>query len=170
MIRYQSVDEIPDEAIVSAFEHAPSIQFSARAINYLDYRYIGIGDLGLWLPARRALSVLGITPQMLRPAFNPQVRFRHHRRFPALGDFFGFNPIMTVRVQVELPEVISDYSELGSFGLNGPGFGQLARIINKPVEVWRQDGGSGVHRYLRTHLTTGEMFRDPLYFSSGSKS
>lgn len=157
--RYESAEEIPDEAIVSAYEHVDFIKFSVVENNFLSNRKISIGDLGFWLPAVRVLDVLGFSPQVLRPAFNPQRRFQLSRSLQGI-------PSVATPYEVELPETVTEYNQLGSLRLEGNDFGQLARIVGKPVELWLQfDEDGSMLRYLRTHLENGLVVVDPFYFS-----
>ncbi|MDI6883346.1 MAG: hypothetical protein QMC93_02640 [Patescibacteria group bacterium] len=152
--------KIPDEAIKAAFASASLVRFSARPFNYIGYRSITFGDLGWWLPLTRVLPLLGITPQMLRPIFNPQQKVVK-RRFPFNLRWFGLNKNRYRIRKVELPENIKTYEQLGSFPLtdNKP-FQELARLFGKSVEVLREDGGGGGHYYLFTVHPSGEIRGD----------
>jgi hypothetical protein len=129
MQEYGWPDEIPDEAIKKAFAEADVIKFSARPFNRVKYRAIAFGDLGWWLPLARVLPLIDITPEMLKPVFNLSL------------------------------EVVETYEQLGSFPLNGGAFCELAKVLGKSIEVWREDGGTGDHYHLFTALPSGKIIQ-----------
>src|SRR3989344_2509941 len=166
---YNRSGEIPDEAIKEQFRVAREVDFSARPFNSILYRSIAFGDLGWWLPLTRVLPLIGITPQMLRPVFSPRLvvedkveMVRVKRLFPLnLFEAFGFlekkyeKKIEEQIKEIELPEIIETYEELGTFPLSRKPFQELARIFGKPVNVWREDGSTGDHQYLVTVYSFG---------------
>lgn len=154
--KYDWPDEIPDEAIKEAFANVNSVSFSARPFNHIPYRSIALGDLGWWLPLRRVLPLIGITPQMLRPVFNPQLKMVK-RRFPFNLSWFELNKNRYKFVEVELPANIDTYEQLGDFPFADKPFQELARILGKSVEVLREDGGTGDHHHLFTVHPSGEI-------------
>lgn len=154
--KYDWPDKISDEAIKEAFASANSVSFSARGFNYIQYRSVAFGDLGWWLPLTRVLPLIGITPQALRPVFNPQRKLAK-RRFPFNLSWFGLNRDRYRIVKVELPEHIGSYKQLGNFPLTDKPFQVLARIFRKSVEVLREDGGTGYHYPLFTVHPSGEI-------------
>ncbi len=156
--KYNGLDKILDEDIKQAFASANSVRFSAKPLNYISYRFIAFGDLGWWLPLMRVLSLVGITPQMLRPVFNPQTE-TVKRRFPFNLSWFGKNKNRFKIAEVELPKNIRTYGELGNFPLAEKPFQKLARILGKPVEVLREDGSTGEHYPLFTAYPSGEIIR-----------
>lgn len=154
--KYDWPDKIPDEAIEEAFASASLVSFSARRFNHIPYRSVAFGDIGWWLPLTRVLPLIGITPQMLRPVFNPQWKVVK-RRFPFNLSWFGLNKNRYKTVDVELPETIETYKELGEFPLTDKPFQELARIFGKSVEVLREDGSTGEHYPLFTAHPSGEI-------------
>lgn len=168
--KYDHPDKISDEAIREAFASADSVSFSARRFNYIRYRDIAFGDIGWWLPLRRVLPLIGITPQMLRPVFNPQrriaetkVKVEVKRPFPLnLLEWLGLGKKYQYKTQheveeVELPENIGSYEQLGCFVLSDKPFQELASILGKSVKVLREDGGTGEHYHLFTAHPSGEI-------------
>jgi len=154
--KYDWPDEIPDNAIVEQFSSSDEVSFSARRFNYISYRNIAFGDLGWWLPLTRVLPLIGITPQMLRPVFNPQ-RKCVKRKFPFNLSLFGLNKNRYRTVEVELPETIETYEQLGNFPLSEKPFRDLAQILEKSVKVFRESGGTGDHHFLFTAHPSREI-------------
>ena len=169
--KYDWPDKIPDEAIIEQFVSANEVSFSARRFNCIPYRSIAFGDLDWWLPLTRVLPLIGITPQMLRPVFNPRrvlekkvERVQVKRSFPLnLVEAFGFikkkyedKTDYQVK-EVELPETIETYDQLGDFPLSDKPFQELARVLGKSVKVWREDGGTGEYPLLFTAHPSGEI-------------
>ena len=152
--KYDWPDKIPDEAIREQFASSSEVSFSARRFNHIPYRSVAFGDLGWWLPLTRVLPLIGITPQALRPVFNPPQRKLVKRQFPFNLSWFGLNKN---RFKVELPEHIESYEQLGSFPLAYQPFQEMARIFGKSVEVLREDGGTGDHYPLFTVHPSGEI-------------
>lgn len=171
MKKYDRPDKIPDETIREQFARSTNVKFSARRFNDILHRSITFGNLGWWLPLTRALPLIGITPQMLRPVFNPRrimekkiEKVRVKRPFPL--NFFevvGFlqkkyeNKIDYQINDVELPTTINAYEQLGDFPLSEKPFQELARILGKSVMVLREDGGTGDHHLLFTAHPSGEI-------------
>jgi len=169
--KYDWPDQIPDETIIEAFANADSVSFSARRFNFIQDRSIAFGDLGWWLPLTRVLPLIGITPQMLRPVFNPRrvvekkvERVQVKRSFPLnLVEAIGFlnkkyeDKTDYQAKEVDLPEVIETYEQLGGFPLTHTPFQELARILGKSVEVLREDGATGDHYHLFTAHPSGEI-------------
>src|SRR3989344_7411896 len=153
---YNRSGEIPDEAIKEQFRVAREVDFSARPFNSILYRSIAFGDLGWWLPLTRVLPLIGITPQMLRPVFNPQ-RKCVKRKFPFNLSLFGLNKNRYRTVEVELPETIETYEQLGNFPLSEKPFRDLAQILEKSVKVFRESGGTGDHHFLFTAHPSREI-------------
>lgn len=156
MQKYKNPEDITPDAIKRQFAKATEVSFSARAFNHIPYRNIAFGDLGWWLPLTRVLPLVGITPQMLRPVFNPQKRLGE-RHFPLNRSWFGLNKRMHTVVSVELPATIETYGDLGYFPLSHKPFQELARILGKSVRVLREDGGTGEHYPLFTVHPSGEI-------------
>jgi hypothetical protein len=156
--KYDWPTKITDETIKDAFSNADSVSLSVRHSNYISYRFIAFGDLGWWLPLMRVLPLIGITPQILRPVFNPQWK-TVKRRFPLNHKWFGLNKKTVKTVEIELPEVIETYEQLGSFPLAEKPFQELARILGKSVEVMREDGSTGEHHHLFTVRPFGEIIK-----------
>jgi hypothetical protein len=154
--KYDRQDKIPDEAIKEQFAGTDEVSFSARGFNHIPYRSIAFGDLGWWLPLTRVLPLIGITPQMLRPVFNPQ-RKVVKRHFPFNLSWFGLNKNRYKSVGVELPPTIETYEQLGNFPLSDKPFRELARVLGKSVKVLREDGGTGNHSLLFTARPSGEI-------------
>lgn len=154
--KYDRPDEIPDEAIKEQFAKSNEVSFSARPFNRIPYRSIAFGNLGRWLPLMRVLPLIGITPQMLRPVFNPQ-RKLVKRRFPFNLSWFGLNKKRHKLAEVELPITIENYEQLGNFLLSDKPFQELARILGKSVKVWREDGKTRDHYLLFTAYPSGEI-------------
>ena len=155
--KYDCPEEIPDQAIKEAFASANSVKFSARAYNYIPYRSIAFGDLGWWLPLTRVLPLVGMTPQTLRPIFDHPRQRRVRRQFPFNLGWFGLNSNRYKTIDVELPEHIENYDQLGDFLLHDKPFQEMARIFGKSVEVLREDGGTGAHYPLFTASPSGEI-------------
>lgn len=153
---YEWPDKIPDAAIKEEFANATMVRFSAKRFNFIPYRSIAFGDLGWWLPLKRVLPLIGITPQMLRPMFSPQ-RETVKRRFPFNLKWFGFNKQTYKTIEVELPPMVETYEELGEVRVEGARFVQFAQILGKPVEVLREDGYSGEHYPVFTAYPSGEV-------------
>lgn len=130
--KYDWPDKISDEAITEAFANAEIVSFSARRFNSVQFRAIGLEGLEWWLPLVRVLPLVGITPQMLRPVFN-------------------------LLAEVELPEEIESYEQLGNFPLTEEHFLKLAKVLGKSVVVMREDGTTGGHYYLFTAHPSGEI-------------
>jgi len=159
MKNYSWPDQIADKAIIDEFEKTTTVMFSARPYNYVAYRSIAIGDLGWWLPLMRVLPLLGITPQMLRPVFNPlqiieekSEKVLIKRSFPfSLFEKFGiikkkYEDKKEHQVkEVDLPEIVENYEQLGGFPLTEERFKKLSIILGKSVEVLKEDGGTGEH-------------------------
>lgn len=171
MQKYDWPDKIPNEAIREQFAGTSEVSFSARRFNHIPYRSIAFGDLGWWLPLTRVLPLIGITPQMLRPVFNPRrvvekkvERVQVKRSFPLnLVEAVGFlkkkyedKTDYQVK-EVDLPEVIESYEQLGDFSLSDKPFQELARVLGKSVKVLREDGGTGDHYLLFTAHPSGEI-------------
>lgn len=76
--------EITDAAIQTAFRLAAVIDFSARPFNTIRYRSIAFGNLGWWIPLKRVLPLIGVTPPMLREVFH---RGEPAETYEALGSF-----------------------------------------------------------------------------------
>lgn len=171
MQKYDLPDQIPDEAIREQFAGASEVSFSARRFNHIPYRSIAFGDLGWWLPLTRVLPLIGITPQMLRPVFNPcrvveekVGRVQAKRPFPLnLVEAAGFlNKKFEDKTdyqvkEVDLPEIIETYEQLGSFPLSDKPFQELVRILGKSVKVLRENGGTGNHYLLFTAHPSGKI-------------
>lgn len=130
--KYDWSNEVPDETIRKEFASANEVSFSARRFNYISYRSIAFGDFGWWFPLLRVLPLIGITPQMLRSVFS-RVK------------------------EVNLPEVIETYEQLGGFPLSDKPFQELARILGKSVRVFRCDGRTDDHCFLFTAHPSGEI-------------
>lgn len=153
---YNRPDDIPDQIIVDLFNQATVVDFSARPFNTVQYRSIGFGDLGWWIPLTRVLPLVGITPTMLRDAFNPRVKVVK-RRGPAGWSWWGINKRCHKTVAVDLPAEIASYDELGSFPLAIQPFHALSRIMNKTIKVWREAGGTGDHTWIFTVHPDGRV-------------
>ena len=154
--KYISPNEIPDDVIRKEFEKAESVRYQARNFNYVAGGFVAFGDLGWWLPLRRVLTILGITPEMLQPVFNPQYTMVK-RRFPFDRNWCGLNKRTSKAVEVELPEVIGSYGMLGNFLLDQKRFLKLAKILGKPIEAHRYDGSAFRHDHLFTAYPSGEI-------------
>jgi|SRR3989344_49355 len=141
--------KISDEDVKEAFKKAKIVRFSARRFNSIRHRSVAFGYDGSLLPLERVLPLIGVTPQMLRPVFNPQPGLVR-RRFPFNLSWFGWNKKQKKTVSIELPKKIESYEELGSFPLAEKPFHELAKIFGKPVEVLREDGQAGGHKLLFT--------------------
>ena len=147
--KYSRPDQIPDQAIKDEFVRSTEVSFSARRYNDFKYRSICFGNLGWWLPLTRVLPLIGITPQMLRPVFTPQQTLIP-QHFPFNLSWFGLNQNRHRIEEVELPEIIETYEQLGNFPLTDEPFFELARVLGKSVRVMREDGETGDHNYLFT--------------------
>jgi hypothetical protein len=142
--KYDGPDKVPAKAIRKAYAKAGSVNFSARNFNHIKYRSIGIGDLGWWLPLQRVLPLIGITPQMLRPVFNPQQKLvKRGKEFKS--------------IRVWLPKRVRTYDQLGSFPLSRESFLKLAKVLGKSIKVLREDGGTGDHNHIFTVHPSGEI-------------
>jgi len=159
MHRYGWLDEVrevTDEEIIEQFAIADSLSFSARRFNYIEYRFVAFGNLGWWLPLIRVLPLVGFTPQMLRSVFSPQWKLVK-RSWPFNWGWFGLNKNLYKLVEVELPSTIETYEQLGDFPLSNKPFQELARVLQKSVKVFRQDGGTGGHWLLFTVHPSGKI-------------
>jgi hypothetical protein len=156
--RYLSPDQIPDEVIAEEYLKTDTIRFSARPFNTVIYRSIAFGELGWWLSLIRVLPLVGVTPQMLRPVFNPQTKWL---KLPTRRKFrwFGSRKFIHHLVVQTLPDEIATYHQLGGFPLSVDNFLALSKVLGKSIEVYREDGGSGEHRYLFTVTSSGEVVR-----------
>ena len=155
--KYNGPDEVSDAVIKKAFARATSVKFSARRFNFIQYRQIAFDDIGWWLPLRRVLPILGITPQMLRPVFSDFQLSLEKRSFPFNSRWLGLNKQTHKAIKLELPKNIESYEELGEFPLSDKPFQELAKILGKSVEVWREDGGTGEHYHIFTACPSGEI-------------
>ncbi len=169
--KYNWPDKIPDEAIKEQFEVASEVSFSARRFNHIPYRSIAFGDLGWWLPLTRVLPLIGITPQMLRPVFNPRRVVEKKVERVQVKRPFPLNLVETVGLlnkkyedktdyqvkEVDLPEVIDTYEQLGDFPLSDKPFQEMARVLGKSVKVLWEDDGTGEHFHLFTAHPSGEI-------------
>lgn len=156
--RYDSWEKIPKDVIKEVFENSPEINFSARPFNQVASRSIAFGGLGWWLPWGYVLAVLGTKPQELRPVFNLQRQIkRTKKKFPLNFRWFGLNKDVYKRKveEVELPENVESFEGLGYFSLDEKYFLKLAKILDKSVNVLREDGGTGEHMYLFTATPSG---------------
>lgn len=138
---YLDPNEISDEAVVEAFRAANEVIFFARNFNYVKYRGVGVGKIG-WLPLERLFQVLGIKPQDLKGVFDSRKGIVK-RRFPFNFSFLGLNKRTRKFGLVELPDTIPSYDDLGAFPLDENRFVELAKILQKPIRVLREDGSSG---------------------------
>lgn len=142
---YGSADEIPDEAIKKAFASADLVILSARRINRISSLLISFGVFGWWLPLTRVLPLINITPQMLRPVFNPQRKLVKRQNSNGVGlEQWGFD-------EVELPKHIESYEQLGEFLLTDKPSQELARIFGKTVEIREEDGRKDLLRRFTVH-------------------
>ncbi len=139
-IAWASPEEIPDEVIEKTFNSVQLVVFSARRFNYIQYRKIGFSTLGWWLPLERVLQLIGVTPQMLRSVFSPQRKWENKKL-----------------IEIELPEVIETYEQLGNFPLSDKPFLELSKILGKSIKVFRENGGTGEHYHLFTVKPSGEI-------------
>lgn len=156
---YDWPEEVSDEAIKTAFANAKSMDFLARNFNPIQFQHVGFkGELIMELPMIRVLSLIGITPQMLRPVFNPQRKYVK-RRFPFNFYWFGLNGNRYKFVDKELPEQIESYEQLGSLPITQKKpFQELAKILGKPVKVMlKEDGKSFFYFLLFTAYPSGEI-------------
>lgn len=152
--KYNGQKEIPDEVIKKQFEQVDEVSISARRFNHLQWRSIGIGNLGWWIPLTRVLPLIGITPTMLRPVFNPQYVLK---RFNRWSELFGGKFGKLRMIKTELPKKISTYEKLGSFPLAEKPLIELAKILGKSVKVLREDGGTGDHYHIFTAHPDGTI-------------
>jgi len=156
---YDDAHKISDINIKKAFEKTRSVKVTARPFNHIAFRSIGFDELGWWLPLLRVLPLIGITPQMLRPVFNPQ-KVSKKRLFPFCLRWWGLNKWTHKLVEVELPRNIESYKDLGCFVLSHKPYQELAKILGKPVEVWREKGKNGneKHNFLFIAYPNGDVF------------
>lgn len=148
MKQYLSPADISDADILREYLAAKEVKFSAKNFNHIRYRKISFGKLGWWLPLSRVLPVIGITPTMLRPVFNPQT-IVVKKAFPLWNNWFkifccsGFEAMT-----VELPEEIDNYDQLGSIQICEESFYELAKVLDRKIVVLREDGGNGAHSHI----------------------
>lgn len=152
---HDSSDTITEDAIREAFANADSIRFAARNWNVIKYRMVAFGGLR-WLPLKYVLEVIGITPQMLRPVFNPQ-REWGKRRFPLNLSWFGLNSKQYEWRDVELPKIVDNYEQLGSFPTTKEHFQKVRKVFGKAIEVYKEDGSTGQMTYLGTVHLSGQI-------------
>jgi hypothetical protein len=156
--KYSSPESIPNETIQEAFAKSDSVKFLAKRFNHIPYRSITFGDFGWWLPLSRVLPIIGITPQVLRPVFNPQRDLRP-RHFPFNLKWFGLNKNRYEITDVDLPKTIKSYEKLGFFRLNEKNFLELAKILGKVIEVIKDDGSTGEYYHLFSAYPSGEIVK-----------
>lgn len=139
---YDWPKEVSDEDIKRAFANTESVDFLGRHFNPIQFQLVGLKSLIMELPMIRVLSLIGVTPQMLRPVFNPQRKLIN----------FRFE-------DEELPDNIKSYEQLGGFYITQKKpFQELAKILGKPVKVnLREDGKSFFYSLLFTALPSGEI-------------
>lgn len=164
--KYDRPSDIPDQDIINAFNAAETVRFSARRFNFIRHRSIALPGLGWWLPLTRVLPLVGITPEMLVSVMGlakeqdlEQARMiggtvlkrtLSHAKNKKLMHRFRF-----VRNTRGLT-----YADLGRITLSKESFVDLARVLNKNIEVHREDGGTGEHYHLFTACVSGEI-KDP---------
>lgn len=166
MKTYNNYKDIPIDEIKKAFAETKTIQFSARPFNWIKLRQISFGNLRHWIPLTYVLPIIGITPQMLRPVFNP-VKKLEKRKFPYGWKWFGLNKNYQTLKESELPQNINQYEELESFPLDKERFRKLAKILKKSIEVWKEDGGTGQH-YLLFIINPSEISEHHFHSASDS--
>lgn len=132
-------NDITDDAVKTAFQESNMVYFMARPFNSIEYRGIIFEGYDFSLPLIKVFSVIGVTPQMLRPVFSPQEKLVK-RTFPFNLSWFGLNKECRKVVNVELPSRIDTYEQLGSFPLNKERFVKLAMVLNKKIKVIREEG------------------------------
>lgn len=121
------------------FVEADILIFDAKShCNRIDmHTYIFIGedyDVNL----EDLLIAIGVTPQMLRPVFNPQTE-PVPRNFPFNFSWGGLNRHTLKYAEVELPLEIKDYEDLGAFPRSHKNFLELSKILHKPIKVLEVD-------------------------------
>lgn len=154
--RFELFAEITDDVIRQAWATTTEVKFSGRPFNYVAYRQISFGDLGWWLPLKRVLTVVGITPTQLLPVFGqPKTLIERHTFWSRLGlakkkaEWVVLNPRTT----------LDSYDELGSIGLGPKSFQPLADLFGKSILVYREDGGTGGHEWRFTVHPTARNVR-----------
>lgn len=124
-----SFNEIPNKTIIEEFSKADVVKFSARRNNFIKYRNLAFRGINYWLPLTRVLPLIGITPAMLRPLVVP---------------WWKRTLLPVNRVSGE------SYDSLDCFQITKGSFRKLAKILGKPIEVWREHPWDGDHDYLFT--------------------
>ena len=122
-MKYELASEIPDKEIKNQFERNNQIDFLSASFNYLENRKITFGNLGWWIPITRVLSVIGITPQMMKKIF---------------------------LLDNDLPEVIETFEDLGSFRFSEKAFQELSQVLEKSVRVFKENGWTSEYYLLFT--------------------
>jgi len=149
---HDSPNKITEDAIREAFTNADSISFAARNWNVVEYRWIAFGNFD-WLPLKYVLSIVDITPQMLKPVFNPQ-----REVVPNSNEVESDAESTSSRIAwVDLPESIDTYEQLGAFPGTDERFRELARIFGKTIEVWKEDDNVGTRKHIFTVYTSGAI-------------
>ncbi|MDO8265071.1 MAG: hypothetical protein Q7T34_01730 [Candidatus Parcubacteria bacterium] len=145
-VRFRRPEEITDEIIKNVFASAKLVRMSVNSNDCIQYQHISFNNLSFWLPLKRVLDIMGVTPEMLRSALKPQAE-TVKRKFP----FNLFKKLKYKIVIVELPEKVETFRELSRFTCsNYQVCRKLADILGKPIEVLREEGYNGICDHLFT--------------------
>ena len=131
-MKYDCSEKIPDEVIKEAFANADFVQFLGRSFNYIECGSIVFGGLDWWLPLKRVLPLVGITSQMLEPIF-PLKKCR-----------FPFNLKLFRRKNM--------YDHLDGFLFKFKTFDNLAKVLEKEIDVWKYNSSTGLSRWVYTAI------------------
>lgn len=146
-------EEISDEKIRQMFAGTTVVHCPCRNFNCMKWAHIFLQTLKEELPLARVLEVVGITPQMMRPMFNPQRKVVE--RWLLSPWRLGGSQHKVVNVQ--LPRIINSYDELGNFYAKRKTFIAFAKIIGKTVKVYQSYGDTCELTPLFTAFPSGKI-------------
>lgn len=156
------MSEIPDrDTIRTAFDKSTAIEFIARPFNTL-YRPLVLNpDTAdpVVTSLRDLAEAIDLTPQGLRPVFNPREKVEKVTVEPRLPFTLPFGLIRLFKRtethirEVDLPDPVTGFDQLGIFPFSYLRFHTLARVLAKPIAVRLEDE--------ETHTTNHRFTVDP---------
>ncbi len=158
MLKYKQPEDVTDQVIREEFIKTDCMSLFVRQLNSVSSLSITCSEIVWMLPMTRVLPLVGITPQMLRPMFNPQQK-KIKRIFPFNLSWGGLNEKLYNIVEVELPFTIETYEQLGEFRMSKDvkPFLALSRIFEKPVSLLTGDCFDGDLYRLCTVYPSGKI-------------